>query len=94
MAMHTILLFLHILLALVTLTASLSVVVDVRRSALARSKRNLQAMWTSFIGVMLSGIILIIVTPSSLGHACALMSLYVVIVSGVHLYQKRATSLA
>lgn len=72
---------------------SVRVVVDVRRSVPARTKRNLQAMWSGFIGIILSGIVLVIVTPSSLGHACALMSLYIVIVSGVHLYQKRATSL-
>lgn len=92
--MHTSFLFLHILLALTTLAASAQVVVDVRRSALARSKRDVVAMWASFVSVMVSGIVLIIVTPSSLGHACALMSLYVVVVSGVQLYQKRATSLA
>lgn len=92
--MHTSFLFLHILLALATLAASAQVVVDVRRSALARSKRDVVAMWASFVSVMVSGIVLIIVTPSSLGHACALMSLYVVVVSGVQLYQKRATSLA
>ena len=92
--MHTVLLFIHVLLALITLVASTKVVVDVRRRDAAQSKRGVVAMWTSFAAVMASGVVLIIVTPASLGHACALMSLYVVIVSGVQLYQKRATSVA
>jgi hypothetical protein len=91
--MHTILLFVHILLALVTLAASAKVVVDARRSTTASSKRDLRVMWMSFISVVVSGTALVILAPSSLGHACALMSLYVVVVSGAHLYQKRVTSL-
>ena len=92
--MHTVLLFTHVLLALITLAASTKVVVDVRRHNAAQGKRGVVAMWASFTAVMVSGVALIVVTPASLGHACALMSLYVVIVAGVQLYQKRATSLA
>lgn len=92
--MHTVLLFIHVLLALITLATSTKVVVDVRRRDIAQSKRGVVAMWTSFATVIVSGVALIVVTPASLGHACALMSLYVVIVAGVQLYQKRAISLA
>ncbi len=93
MVMHIVILFVHILLALVTLASSVKVVIDVRRHASMQSKRDVQAMWASFIAVMMSGAALVIITPSSLGHACALMSLYIVVVSGVQVYQKRATQL-
>ena len=93
MAMHIVILFVHILLALVTLASSAKVVIDVRRNALTQTKRDLRAMWASFIAVVTSGVVLVIVTPSSLGHACALMSLYIVVVAGVQVYQKRATQL-
>lgn len=91
--MHIVILFAHILFALVTLASSVKVVIDVRRHASMQSRRGIQAMWASFTAVMMSGATLVIMTPSSLGHACALMSFYVVIVSGVQVYQKRATQL-
>lgn len=91
--MYSILLFIHVVLALVTLVASLKVVIDVRRQP-AESKQGLVAMWASFVSTMITGAALVVIVPSSLGHACALMSLYVVVVTGVQLYQKRATHLA
>jgi hypothetical protein len=92
--MQTLLLLIHVVLALITLVSSTKVVVDVRRRDIAKSKRGVVVMWTSFATVTASGVGLIVVTPASLGHACALMSLYVMIVSGVQLYQRRAMSLA
>jgi uncharacterized membrane protein len=89
--MYSILLFVHVVLALITLVASFKVVIDVRRQP-AESKRGLLSMWVSFIATMVTGTALIVVVPSSLGHACVLMSLYVVVVTGVQLYQKHAVA--
>lgn len=86
--MHTTLLFIHVILALITLVTSLAAYQAVRHQRPAR--KQLIGMWGSFAGVAVTGGALVIMTPNALGHACALLSVYVVLTSCVQLYQTQA----
>jgi hypothetical protein len=80
----------HIILSLITLVLSVGVIGAVYMRRERSSLLALKSMWVSFCGVALSGILLIMMTPGSLGRSCAMMSLYIIMTTAVHLYQKRA----
>lgn len=88
----TTLLIIHIAIATVTaLAATTGLVAAWRRSS--ATKTALYAMWTSFGGVAITGVMLIAVSPQALTHTCALMSVYVIGMTAVHVYavkQKQA----
>ncbi|MFI5212384.1 MAG: hypothetical protein ACHQTE_00290 [Candidatus Saccharimonadales bacterium] len=85
--MTMLLLTIHILLAIVTVAMTIKVIVGVRLQKPTVAS-NVKAMWLSFVGVAISGTALVVITPQSLGHACALMTAFVVVTAGTHLYQR------
>ena len=86
--MHTILLFIHVILALVTLVGSVAAFQAIRHQQSAM--KPLVAMWSSFAAVAITGGGLVFMAPGALGHTCVLLSVYVALTTSVQLYQKRA----
>ena len=83
----TILLFIHIVVAVVTMAASVTgLVLAWRRSDSLRTA--IVALWSSFGATAITGSMLVILTPQTLAYTCGMMSAYVVVVTAVHLYAR------
>lgn len=80
--MHTLLLTLHISVAVVTTLASIGAIVAIIRQSFVQ--KMIRSMWTSFGATALSGIGLVIMSPQLLVHTCVMMSLYVVVTGAIH----------
>lgn len=82
------LLFIHIVIASITIATSVAgLVMAWRQSDSLRSA--IVALWSSFAATAVTGVALVVVAPQTLAHTCVMMSAYVVVVTGVHLYARR-----
>ncbi|HCR55447.1 TPA: hypothetical protein DIV49_00590 [Candidatus Saccharibacteria bacterium] len=74
--MSSIILVIHIALALAALGSSIAVVI--RPQGMLAAVRG---MWASFAGVVLTGSMLVLAHPGSLGKLCLMSSVYVVVLA-------------
>lgn len=81
------LLLVHIIVATMTVATSFASLIAVWKKT--RIAANLSLMWGSFIVTAGTGVLLVVVTPSTLLHTCVLMTLYVGMLSGVQMYANR-----
>lgn len=75
--MNTLILFTHIILAVITLVFSARIIFG---------KDSIRSMWTSFAGVVVSGGILTLFTPHVFGKVCLMTAGYVLLLSMAQLY--------
>ncbi len=87
--MSSILLVVHIVLAVLTVGISVAVV-----WAPLRAARRVAHMWHAFYGVVGTGLGLVLVHPGSLGKVCLLTTVYIVGLAAVTKYQRYAVARA
>lgn len=80
-------LFIHIIVAVLTIVASATSLTAVWFNKMIRL--NLTAMWGSFTATATTGIMLVVMTPSALMQTCVLMTAYVVALTAVQLAANR-----
>lgn len=81
--MYIALLVIHIAIALLTILATVAVIMLARSPRVARA---IHAMWSSFMATLVSGLVLVVLSPKSLGHFCLIATVYVVGILAVHRY--------
>ncbi|HRF28629.1 MAG TPA: hypothetical protein PL051_03260 [Candidatus Saccharibacteria bacterium] len=74
--MSSIILAIHIVLAIAALGSSISVII--RPHGMLAAVRG---MWASFIGLVLTGSMLVLAHPGSLGKLCLMSSVYIVVLA-------------
>jgi NADH:ubiquinone oxidoreductase subunit 6 (subunit J) len=75
--MNTLILFTHIILAVITLAFSAGVIFG---------KDTLRSMWASFAGLIVSGAVLTLGSPHAFGKVCLMTAGYVLLLSMARLY--------
>lgn len=86
----TILLFTHILLAIMTLVIAALAAFNIKAKKPATG--SMYGMWYSFAGIVLTGFGLFVANPNSLGHLCLLTAVYATLLSGIQLYSKKVVA--
>lgn len=78
----------HIIIAVVTTVASVTGLAAAWRQSRATNS-ILVVMWGSFTAVAATGVALMVTSPKTIMHTCAMMSLYVIVTTAVQLYARR-----
>ena len=87
--MSGIILGIHITAAVLTIIYSVRIVIRPRGA-----ETQLQRMWLSFVGVLMSGSVLVALHPASFGKFCAVSTVYVVALFAVWYRFKRTSQSA
>lgn len=86
--MITLILFIHIAVALMSFLLAGKVIWTTRNKRFNQSMRNTQYMWRSTVATIFSGILLAIVTKSSIGGTCMTLLAFLSVVLIAHYYQR------
>lgn len=81
-------LFVHISLAVVSLMYAGGVINASRKQKLDQALTRTKAMWYGTLSTVVSGILLTIISGSSIGRLCSSLFMFLAIVSLAHAYQR------
>ena len=86
--MVTVILFIHIILAILSLAYAAGVISDSWKQKLERAQTRAKTMWYGTIVTSASGIILTVASGSSIGQLCSTLSVFLVVILIAHAYQR------
>ena len=86
--MVTVILFVHISLAVVSLAYAVGVISDSWKQKLERARTRTKTMWHGTIATTASGVVLTIASGSSIGRLCSTLFVFLVVILIAYAYQR------
>jgi hypothetical protein len=86
--MVTVILFIHISLAVVSLSCAVGVITASLKQKIENALTWTKTMWYGTVATSVSGILLTIVSGSSIGRLCSTLFLFLTVILIAHTYQR------
>ena len=86
--MITIILFIHILLAVVSLVFATGVIIATKKLDLISAHNRTRPMWRGTLATLVSGLILAAAAHAAFGRTCLMMTTFLLVVLAAHYYER------